>query len=140
MACRSDVKWVEVEGRNMDWCIRALIFAVMTVTVPLFYFMFVIGGLVSYVGLWALAVQDLFYPFILVSIVDGLHLAIYGALLFFLSGVVAKKVCRQHGWDRVLRLAGVLALLFAMSLLPIFGVSHGDGEPQNAYTHLRRLK
>lgn len=114
--------------------IKWLLFITMTLTVPVFYYFFVVGGILSYASVVTMSLPGVKHPFHLLSIVHWLHLCIYGAVFFLISGATAKDLCRHGTRQRRLRVVGTLILFFSISLLPIFGFfGHWDFKSQNAY-------
>ena len=117
-----------------------IVLAAMVFTTPVFYYMFVTGGWVSYAGLVKMTAQHIAYPFIMVTIMNFLHLAVYGALLYLMSGAITRAVYRHAGRYAGRWLVAVVVILLGVGLLPVFGVNHGASGSQNAYMNVLTLK
>ena len=112
-------------------CIRILIFVGLAAFVPLFYYLAVVGGLLPYGAILLIGIRNL--PDGSMLLFSAVHLAVYGALLYFLSGLIARIVNRfakAHKWFAT---AVVLLLLAGVGAMPIFGIAHGHIKWTNAY-------
>src|SRR2546427_12297780 len=69
--------------RTMQWTL----FAAMSATVPLLFFAFVVGG---FLPLLFIALAVLMSPDYMWWLLGGIHLAVYGPILFLASRLVAK--------------------------------------------------
>ena len=111
--------------------IRWLIFIGLAAFVPLFYYLAVVGGFLPYGGMLLIGLRHLSDPsFLLFSFI---HLSVYGVLLYWLSGLIARglvKVAGKHVWAAA---GTVLLLLAGISALPIYGIAHGHIKWVNAY-------
>ena len=111
--------------------IRWLIFIGLAAFVPLIYYLAVVGGLLPYGGILLIGLRHLNdADFLLFSFI---HLSIYGLLLYWLAGVIARtliKVAGRHAW---IATAVVLLLLAGMGAMPIYGIAHGHIKWINAY-------
>ena len=111
--------------------IRWLIFIGLAAFVPLFYYLAVVGGFLPYGGILLIGLRHLTdADFLLFSFV---HLAIYGALLYWLSGFVARALIRLGGKHAGVATAIVLLLLAGLGAMPIYGIAHGHIQWVNAY-------
>lgn len=112
-------------------CIRWLIFIGLAAFVPLIYYLAVVGGLLPYGGILLIGLRHLNDPdFLLFSFV---HLSIYGLLLYWLAGLIARiliKIAGRHVWVAT---AVVLLLLAGMGAMPIYGIAHGHIKWISAY-------
>lgn len=111
--------------------IRWLIFAGLAAFAPLFYYLAVVGGWLPYGGILLIGVRNLpDQSFLLFSLV---HLGVYGLLLYWLSGLIARVLSRLPGAGAWLATAVVLLLLAAIGAMPIFGIAHGRIQWISAY-------
>lgn len=110
---------------------RWLIFTGLAAFVPLFYYLAVVGGFLPYGGILVIGLRHLTdSSFLLFS---SMHLAVYGVLLYWLSGLIARALDRlagKHVWPAT---AGVLLVLAGVGALPIYGIAHGNIKWTNAY-------
>ena len=111
--------------------IRWLIFVGLAAFVPLFYFLAVVGGFRPYGGILLIGLRHLTdSSFLLFSFI---HLAVYGALLYWLSGVIARTLIRLAGKHVWISTGLVLLLLAGLGAMPIYGIAHGHIHWVNAY-------
>ena len=112
-------------------CIRILIFVGLAAFVPLFYYLAVVGGFLPFGAILLIGIRNL--PDGSMLLFSAVHLAVYGALLYFLSGLIARiviRVAKGHKWFAT---AVVLLLLAGVGAMPIFGIAHGHIKWTNAY-------
>jgi hypothetical protein len=99
--------------------------------VPLFYYLAVVGGWLPYGAIFLIAIRNLSDPsFLLFSLI---HLTVYGAVLYWLAGLIARVLIRLaegHVW---LTTAVALLLLASLGAMPIFGIAHGQIRWASAY-------
>ena len=111
--------------------IRWLIFLGLAAFVPLFYYLAVVGGFIPYGGILLVGLRHLsdstFRMFNLI------HLAIYGILLYWLAGLIARVLIKFPGKRAWIATACVLLLLAGIGALPIYGVAHGHIRWVNVY-------
>ena len=112
-------------------CIRFLIFVGLAAFVPLFYYLAVVGGFLPFGAILLIGIRDLSDESLLLF--SGVHLAVYGALLYFLSGLIARIVNRFANAHKWFATAVVLLLLAGVGAMPIFGIAHGHIKWTNAY-------
>ena len=90
-----------------------------------------VGGFLPFGGILLLAARNLGDASILLFCL--VHLAIYGVLLYWLAGWLARLLTRlaaDHlSWATLL----LMLLLCGVGLLPIFGIAHGQIRWQSAY-------
>ena len=111
--------------------IRWLIFIGLAAFVPLFYYLAVVGGLLPYGGILLIGLRHLTdSSFLLFSFV---HLTVYGVLLYWLAGLIARAVIRLTGKHVWVATAFVLLLLAGIGTMPIFGIAHGRIQWTSAY-------
>ena len=111
--------------------IRWLIFAGLAAFAPLFYYLAVVGGFLPYGGILLIGVRNLSdHSFLVFSLV---HLVIYGLLLYWLSGLIARVLSTLPGAGAWLATAVVLLLLAGVGAMPIFGIAHGHIQWISAY-------
>lgn len=117
-------------GMRHAW-LRWLIFAGLVAFVPLFYYLAVVGGLLPYGGILLIAIRNLANDSLLwFSLV---HLVVYGALLYWLSGLIARGLTRLPGPGAWFATVLVLLLLAGVGALPVFGIAHGHIKWISAY-------
>ena len=117
--------------RQRRVCIRGLIFAGLAAFVPVFYYLAVVGGFLPYGGILLLGLRHISDPsFLMLSLA---HLALYGLLLYWLSGFIARAVDRLPGAGAWLATAAVVLLLAGIGALPVFGIAHGPIQWTSAY-------
>lgn len=111
--------------------IRWLIFIGLAAFVPLFYYLAVVGGLLPYGGILLIGLRHLTdSSFLLFSLV---HLTVYGVLLYWLAGLIARALIRLAGKYVWVATAVVLLLLAGIGTMPIFGIAHGRIQWVNAF-------
>ena len=112
-------------------CIRGLIFIGLAAFVPLFYYLAVVGGLLPYGGILLIGLRHLTdSSFLLFSFV---HLTVYGVLLYWLAGLIARALIKLAGNYVWAATAVVLVLLAGVGTMPIFGIAHGRIQWTSAY-------
>jgi hypothetical protein len=117
--------------RHRRVCIRGLILAGFAAFVPLFYYLAVAGGFLPYGGILLIGLRHLLDPsFLMFSLA---HLALYGLLLYWISGFIARALDMLPGAGAWLATAVVLVLLAGIGALPIFGIAHGHIQWTSAY-------
>lgn len=116
-----------MRGRYIRW----VIFLGLAAFVPLFYYLAVVGGFLPFGGILLITLRNLKDASL---VAFGLvHLAIYGAALFWLTGLIARFIERRVS-DRVwLASLAVFALLAGIGAMPIFGIAHGHIRWESAY-------
>ncbi len=116
--------------------IKWILFCLMFVTVPVLYFMFVIGGFLpliaivaaSFGGEWGFA------------LFNAVHVLIYGAVFYWIAKVVSKRLALLPQTWKVLGFATVSIALVTISFLPLYGVGHHPYQPVNLYRLHSMLK
>ena len=111
--------------------IQCLIFAGLAAFFPLVYYLAVVGGLLPYGGILLITIRNL--PDTSILLFGLIHLVPYGALLFWLAGVIARGISRRARGHPSLAATLVLALLAGVGAMPIFGIAHGQIRWSNAY-------
>jgi len=104
--------------------IKWLLFTAMFLTVPVLYFMFVIGG---FVPLWTILVLTLVAP------LSFVHVMLYAPVFYLVSILLAKGLMRMPNSQRTIAFVTICALLIGVTFLPIYGVSHGKPQYQTLY-------
>lgn len=111
--------------------IKWVLFVTMTLTSPLLYYMFVVGGFLPFAAIAALMILDPhpwgFFLF------NGIHLLVYGLILFFFACVLAKQLYRIREEERSYWVFGAVVGLLLIGLLPIYGIGHSSVELTNVY-------
>jgi hypothetical protein len=111
--------------------IRWLILAGLAAFVPLFYYLAVVGGFLPYGGILLIGLRHLTdASFLLFSFI---HLTVYGALLYWLSGFMARTLTRLAGRHVWIATAIALFLLAGVGAMPLYGIAHGHIRWVNAY-------
>ena len=109
--------------------IKWILFGLMCATVPVLYFMFVIGGFLpliaivamSFTGTWGFA------------LFNAIHVLIYGAAFYWVVKVVSNKLASLPRAWKILGFATVSLALVSISFLPLYGVGHSEYQPVNLY-------
>lgn len=110
---------------------RWLILAALAAFFPLYWFIFVVGGVLPYGAILLLTLHNLSNGWMLLW--NGLNLVIYGAALYGFAGVLAALIQRREAGQRPVAAGALLLMLAGVALLPIFGAGHGTVERMNAY-------
>lgn len=108
-----------------------MILAGLVAFFPLIYYLVVVGGVLPYGAILLITIRNLSNSSILSF--GLLHLLPYGAVLFWVAGVIAKVIdrrARDHAW---LAATVVLLLLAGVGAMPIFGAAHGHIRWASAY-------
>lgn len=101
----------------------------MVTTVPVLYYMFVIGGYLPLIAIVALSFTGV-WGFILCNVV---HILIYGALFCWIAKVISKRLALlSHIW-KIVGVACISTALFDISFLPVYSVGHHDSQAVNLY-------
>lgn len=111
--------------------VRWLFVAALAGFLPLFWYMFVVGGVLPYGAILLITIHNLSNVGILLW--NGIHLTIYGAALYWLAGLLVKLIERYARGHILLGAAIVFLILAGIGLLPIFGAAHGRVEWMNVY-------
>ena len=115
----------------MKW----VLFGLMATTVPVLYYMFVVGGFLPLVAIAAMSFQGV-WGFVLFNAV---HLLIYGVLFYWVAKLITKGLAVLPRPWRVVGFAGVAAALAAIGFLPVYGIGHHESQSVNLYRLLNRL-
>lgn len=111
--------------------IRGVVLVGLVAFLPLVYYLAVVGGLLPYGAILLIAIRNIREPSLLLF--SLIHLSIYGAALYWLSGVITRLIIRIAG-AHATPVAMIAALLLAgIGLMPIFGIAHGQIQWRNAY-------
>jgi hypothetical protein len=110
-----------------------LLFAAMSCAVPVPYYMFVIAGLLPLIAVARVSVN--FESG--VRLFDMLHLVVYGTLFYLAARYLTRWLFLRSPRVRRIGVAVVFALAALISLLPIYGVGHGNYSPVNLYALFR---
>ena len=109
--------------------IKWILFGLMFATVPVLYFLFVIGGFLPLIAIVALSFRGVWGN----ALFNALHVLIYGALFYWIAMMVSRRLAMlPEAW----KLAGfaILALaLVAISFLPLYGLGHHEYQPVSLY-------
>lgn len=111
--------------------LRWLIFLGLAAFVPLVYYLAVVGGLLPFGGIMLITVRNISDASMLLFGV--IHLAPYGILLYWLSGLIARAITKHAAGHAWLATMLVLLLLAGIGAMPIFGAAHGRIHWLNAY-------
>jgi hypothetical protein len=110
-----------------------LLFAAMFCAVPVPYYMFVIAGLLPLIAIFRMSVDFASGA----RLFDMLHLAVYGTLFYLAARYLTHWLFSRPPRVRILGVSVALALAVLISLLPIYGVGHGNYSPVNLYALFR---
>lgn len=106
-----------------------ILFAAMVCTMPVLYFMFAVAGMLPLVAIIRLCFTGV-WGFKLFNLI---HLLVYGPILYLAAKYLTHWLFSLSPRRRSLGIAVALALALLISLLPIYGIGHGDHEPVNLY-------
>ena len=118
-----------MRGSPGDTVIKWVLFGLMASTVPVLYFMFVIGGFLPLIAIVALSFQGV-WGFMLFNAV---HVLIYGALFYWIAKLISGRLALLPAAWKLIGFAGLSAALFALSFLPLYGVGHHEYQPVDLY-------
>jgi hypothetical protein len=110
-----------------------LLFAAMFCAVPVPYFMFVAAGLLPLVAVARVSAKFESGA----RLFDMLHLVVYGTLFYLAARYLTHWLFSRPPRVRMLGVAVALALAVLISLLPVYGVGHGNYSPVNLYALFR---
>jgi hypothetical protein len=111
--------------------IRWLIFIGLASFVPLVYYLVVVGGLLPFGGILLITLRNASdSSFLLFGLI---HLLPYGALLYWLAGLMARIIMKRATAYIWWATAAVLLLLAGVGAMPVFGIAHGHIEGTSAY-------
>jgi hypothetical protein len=114
--------------------IKWVLFCLMACTVPVLYYMFVIGGFLPLIAIVALCFRGV-WGFVLFNVI---HLAIYGALFYWLARFISRRLALlSDGW-RIAGFAALSSALVAIAFLPVYGIGHHESQSMNLYQLFRR--
>jgi hypothetical protein len=119
--------------------IKWVLFLSMGISLPLFYYIFAVGGFVPLAGIALLTFRSGIFPvagffgLIVVIVVNGTHLVAYGFLLHFLSRVLARRLSGLRDEYRLWATVALVVLFLLVGFLPVFGIAHHNGDPMSAY-------
>jgi hypothetical protein len=125
----------ETVGLGAATPIKWLLFCLMVTTVPVLYFMFVIGGYLPLVAIAAMSFRGM-WGFVFFNVV---HLLAYGSLFYWIAKVISRRLALLSQTWRLVGFGGTSAALLAVSFLPIYGVGHHQYHAVNLYRLLTRL-
>lgn len=115
----------------MKW----VLFWLMTVTVPVLYSMFVVGGFLPLIAIAAMSVRGV-WGFVLFNAV---HLLIYGAAFYWVARAISSGLAALSPTWKHVGFAGMSTGLVAIGFFPIYGVGHHAFQAVNLYHLLRGL-
>jgi hypothetical protein len=122
------------DGTRSDILPRTGFAILLAVTLPLYYYFFVIGGVIPWLGILLMVIIPELRVGYLGLIVQGLHLLIYAPLLWLLAGWLLGIVQAFQG--RIARRIAaclIVVVLLAMGRAPIYFISHGHEPGKSAY-------
>lgn len=125
--------------RKTEAWIAAAMFLALAFNVPLLFHMFVVGGIVPYAGLLAIAVLWAGKVTGGVMVVVAVHLLVYGAILLALSVFIARRICAGSPAARKLRMLIFMLPVFCLGMLPIFGFFDSMDEAKTVYSWLAAM-
>ena len=107
----------------------------MVTTVPVLYYMVVIGGYLPLIAIIALSFSGV-WGFVLFNAV---HVVIYGALFYWMARVIARRLAAlPRAWS-IAGFAGISTALVAIAFLPVYDVGHHESTSVNLYRLFHRL-
>jgi hypothetical protein len=105
------------------------LFCLMAATVPVLYYMFVIGGFLPLIAIVAFSFRGV-WGFVLFNAV---HLLIYGALFYWVAAIVSRRLALLPRTLRFVGFASLSIALVAISFLPVYGVGHHESQSVDLY-------
>ena len=109
---------------------RWVLFGVMVLTVPVLFFMFVVGGFLPLSVIAVMAYRDSVWGFKLFSV---LHLLVYGALFYWLASLAARGLVALGRTWGPLAFLGLSAGLLSLAFLPLYGAGHHAYAPVSLF-------
>jgi hypothetical protein len=110
----------------MTW----LLFGLLATTVPLFFFLVVVGGFVPLIGIVALAVYD---GTIGMIVFCGIHLVVYGTPLYFAARFTTRWLYSLEPRWTIAGFLLVSAIAAGISFLPLYSLGHNASDGMNLY-------
>jgi hypothetical protein len=107
--------------------IKWTLFSFMATTVPVFYYMFVVGGFVPLIAIVAMTVFDIGGVF------NVVHILIYGALFYWIAKAVSGRLARLSRIGRITGVACISAALLGVAFLPVYSLGHHESQTVNLY-------
>jgi hypothetical protein len=114
--------------------IKWLLFCLLATTVPVVYFMFVVGGFLPLIAIVVFTVRDNVWG---ARLFDALHLAVYAPLFYWLAKTLARWLSLLSPRWSFLGFVGIAIVLLAISFLPLYGVGHNQSPGVNLYRLFR---
>jgi hypothetical protein len=115
--------------------IKWTLFGLMTATIPVLYYMLVIGGFMPLIAIVAVSFNGP-WGFVLFN---AIHLLVYGTLFYWLAKFISQALALlPPGW-RLAGFASVSAALVAVAFLPVYGIEPHQSQPVDLYRFLRGL-
>ena len=113
--------------RVIKWSLFALICA----TMPVVFYLVVVGGYLPLFAILVIALQNPTDPSIFGFCL--VHFVFYGTIFYLLAKALAKFICSVTPHNRTICYVLSLLVLLAIGALPIFGAGHGNFEGVSAY-------
>ena len=114
--------------------IKWVLFCLMACTVPVLYYMFVVGGFLPLIAIVALSFRGV-WGFVLFN---AIHVLIYGALFYWIARFIAQRLVSLSYGRRIAIFAAVSVALIAIAFLPVYGIGHHESQSMNLYQLFRR--
>ena len=109
-----------------------ILFFGLAMVVPLFYYLFVIGGLLPLGGILLLTFCDATEGGMI--FIDSVHLVVYGGLLYFLACKLTKRLFTLPGRFKLYGTSLLLIGLLYLGFVPMFGIGHHAVRVKDAYS------
>ena len=113
------------DEKTMKW----VLFCLMAATVPLIYFMFVVGGLLPLIAIMAMSFSGVwgFKAF------NAVHLALYAPVLYWIAKILSRRLSSLSQRSKVVLFVGISIVLVASSFLPLYSLGHNESQSVNLY-------
>ena len=110
----------------MKW----VLFCLMATTVPVLYFMFVVGGFLPLIAIaWMGVTDDFGGP----RIFDAVHLVVYAPLFYWVAKIISRRLSSLSRRWKFVGFAGISVAIAALSFLPLYGLGHSEYQAVGLY-------
>jgi hypothetical protein len=112
--------------------IRWILFVAMAFTVPVLWFLLVAVGFIPLIGIAFSFFSGLPKLEVFLLAGNGINLVVWGIFLYYVAGVVARKIEKAPAKWRLPIVGVVLLALGVLPFLPIYGVGDCGGGSKNS--------
>jgi len=113
------------DEKTMKW----VLFCLMAATVPVIYFMFVVGGLLPLIAILAMSFTGV-WGF---KLFNAVHLAIYAPVFYWIAKIVSRRLSALSQRSKFALFVGISIVLVASSFLPLYSLGHNESQSVNLY-------